>query len=622
MSDTASQFTPTPPPSGSEFTSSPPTGAPAITAGSAVAAPQPARLRLWPGVVIVVLQLLAIFVPEWLSLEPVVQFMAMMFAPMVGGAAIALWWLFASRIRWADRFIVLLVFALCGGAMWLLSHPSVSAGGYGLLLYGLPTATTCWVLWLLVTPFLRWPTRRATLLVVFVLAWGYFTLLRVDGVFGDLTSARNWRWTPTAEQEFMAQNPSVTGEGSSTAQLKLADGDWPGFRGPQRDGRRPGERIRTDWKARPPKEIWRHRVGPGWGSFAVIGKRLFTMEQWDQEEAVVCYDAVTGNRVWVHKDPVRFEEMVGGAGPRSTPTFREGKLFTYGAKGLLNCLDAASGKVLWSRNIVEDTGAKVPYWAFASSPLVTGGLVIVYAGAPEGKALVAYAEATGKPAWSAGEGNESYSSPQLARLGGVEQVLLATELGLSAFDPRTGKVLWVHDWPVEKTARIIQPALLEGGDVLIGTGNSPQSGTRRIHVEQGSSGWTQEAVWTTRAIKPYFNDLVTHKGYFYGFDDNFFTCVSLQDGQARWRARGYDHGQVLLLPDQDLLLITAERGAVALVKANPDKHEELGRFRPFEGRVKVWNHPVVVRGKLYVRNDEWAACYELADDAGDHAAGK
>ena len=395
--------------------------------------------------------------------------------------------------------------------------------------------------------------------------------------------------------------------------LKLQAGDWPGFRGEKRDGRLTGVRIATDWAKNPPKQLWKTRVGPGWGSFTVIGDRLYTQEQRDKDEVVVCYKADTGDELWAHNDTARFTEAVGGAGPRATPTFHDGNIYAYGATGRLNCLVATTGRLLWSRDVVADTGAGVPQWGFASSPLVAHGIVSVFAGAPDGKSVAAYDAVSGEPVWTAGEGQLSYCSPHLATLDGVEQILIATDAGVTAIQPTKGDVLWKHDWASKDMARIVQPAILNDTDVLIGTGMS--IGTRRLHVAKESADWTTKEIWTTKAIKPYFNDLVVYDNHLYGFDTSgMFTCVNLDDGKSRWRERGYGSGQVLLLADQGLLLIVAETGEVALVQAKPDELKELGRFKAFEG--KTWNHPVVAHGKLFVRNGEEMACYQLTEDSG------
>jgi outer membrane protein assembly factor BamB len=542
------------------------------------------------------------------------QFLSLFLAPVVGTLALTCWWLFASRLPWADRLrgLGLLIAGLA--AVFVLGHPTA---GVLLIVYG-PLITTACVLWLVATAFLTWPVRRAGLAVLFLLGCAGFLVVRTEGVTGDFAATWHWRWSLTAEDRLRADIAAgKLGEASTPPSFKvvLQPGDWPGFRGANRDGRVTGVRIAADWNEHPPRRVWRHRVGPGWSSFAVVGGRLYTQEQRDAEELVVCYDAENGEQLWAHADTERFMETLAGPGPRATPTFADGKIYAQGATGLLNCLDAASGKVVWSRDLKVDAGAKVPMWGFAGSPLVVRGLVIV-AGGPDGKGILAYDAASGEPAWSAATGQDSYSSPHLARLRDIEQVLMMTQQGLAAYEPEHGRILWEHDWP-SGMPRMIQPTVLDDADVLIGTSNG--MGTRRIHVQHDGDGWRVEEVQTTRALKPYYNDQVVYRGHLYGFDGNFFTCVSLEDGKGKWRARNYGNGQVLLLADQGLLLVLSEHGQAALVEATPDGMRERCRFqalqwKPPEYEGKTWNHPVVAHGKLFVRNGEEAACYELTEE--------
>jgi outer membrane protein assembly factor BamB len=252
-------------------------------------------------------------------------------------------------------------------------------------------------------------------------------------------------------------------------------------------------------------------------------------------------------------------------------------------------------------------------WGFASSPLVFADTVTVFAGGQETKkGVLAYAAETGELVWWGPTGELSYCSMQLARLAGVEQLVIATDQGLAAFEPRGGKALWTYEWPLQGMYRVIQPAIVGDADVLIGTGMG--IGTQRVHVVHSDGQWNAKEVWPepTRAMRPYYNDFVIHNGHIYGFDSNFFACVNLEDGKGQWKARGYGNGQVLLLPDQGLLLILSETGEVALVDANPESHKERCKFQAIAG--KTWNHPVVAHGKLYVRNGEEAACFELKEE--------
>jgi outer membrane protein assembly factor BamB len=494
--------------------------------------------------------------------------------------------------------------------------------------------------------------RRATMAAAILLACGAWTLVRSDGINGDHVAEFRWRWAKSPEERLLAQAgdqptarpaapaaeapkerpmaqagaepamlPSapaapeipkqqvatqagdqpaaVPGDAAASAGAK-AEGNWPGFRGPGRDGTITGVRIETDWATSPPVELWRRPIGPGWSSFAVRGNLLYTQEQRGDDEVVACYNATTGEPVWTHRDAARFFESNAGVGPRATPTLSNGRVYTFGATGIVNALDAGNGAVVWSRNAASDTGTKVPDWGFSSSPLVVDDVVIV---APAGQ-LVAYDLATGQPRWLGPAGGVSYSSPHRMTIAGVAQVLLLSAAGATSVAPADGKRLWEHAW---RGFPIVQPAVTADGDVLIAA--SGQSGTRRIAVAHGPGGWTVEERWTSIGLKPYFNDFVVHDGHAFGFDGRILACIGLTDGKRKWKGGRYGNGQLVLLPDQDLLLVLSEQGELALVGATPDQFTELARFPAIEG--KTWNHPVLVGDVLLVRNGEEMAAFRL-----------
>src|SRR5262249_48716772 len=229
--------------------------------------------------------------------------------------------------------------------------------------------------------------------------------------------------------------------------------------GPNRDGTLRDVRIATDWNAAPPRLVWKRRIGPAWSSVVVVGDRLFTQEQLGDREAVVCLDAANGRTLWSHQDAARHEDVQGGAGPRATPTFAEGRIFALGATGILNCLDAATGDRQWSRDLAADAGTKTPLWGFSSSPLVVGNRVVVFAGGDSDRTLLAYDTDSGEPGWSAAAGKVSYSSAQLAPVGGATQLLFVSDQGLSAFDPSSGALLWESRPPAGNPGlpRAVQP---------------------------------------------------------------------------------------------------------------------------------------------------------------------
>jgi len=607
-------------------------------------------LRVWPGVIAVAALLVArfgvkAFVPGFTG------FSRGMMWSFWGAGAVLLWWLLLSRARWFERLGGLALMA--GGlyAAWQLRHLSMSL--LWLAGYAVPFLCLALVAGAVAARRMEGTQRRATIAGALLLASLGWLLVRTEGISGDHVLSYHWRWTASPEERLLAQvgrEPALAPAASAspatapaavvpspqptpsapaaaakpvpraaapvpapTAAAPLpsaATADWPGFRGPERDGIVHGVRIATDWSASPPVELWRRAVGPGWSSFAVSGGRLYTQEQRGDDEIVSCYEEATGAPVWTHKDAARFFESNGGPGPRGTPTLAGGRVYTLGATGILNALDAADGHVVWSREAASDAegtrsmggGAtvKVPDWGFSSSPLVVDDLVVV---AMAGQ-LVAYDLATGKPRWTGPKGGVSYSSPQLATIGGVPQVLLANATGLTSVAPADGKVLWEHKW---RGFPIVQPAFTPDGDVLVAIASD--SGTRRLAVAQAKGAWTVEERWTSPGLKPYFNDFVVHEGHAYGFDGRILACLDLASGERKWKGGRYGNGQLVLLAEQDLLLVLSEDGELALVDATPDRFTEVARVPALQG--KTWNHPVLAGDTLLVRNGEEMVAFRL-----------
>lgn len=575
------------------------------TAAPTENSPPPKPLRVWPGVIIVVLQWLA-----WLvlpGLVPEAAMYAMLGGIFGGGLAVLVWWLFFSRARWSERVGAILLMPAAMFVTSRLVHPSIAGGAMGFLLplYGIPVLSLALVCCAVACRRLSIGPRRVLLVVTILVACGALTLIRTGGMSGDGDPDLHWRWTPTPEQRLMALGETEPMSGSAVVTASKTAAIWPGFRGPGRDGVARGVRISTDWSKSPPVELWHRPIGPGWSSFAVAGDVLYTQEQRGDDEEVVCYSVSTGKPVWRHRDTVRFWESNGGAGPRATPTLSDGRVYTLGATGIVNALDAATGAVLWSHNAAADTGAELPGWGFAGSPLVVDDIVVI---ATAGR-LVAYDRAAGKQRWLVVAGRGSYSSPHLATIDGVRQVLLLKAAGVISLAPDTGKELWKHDWPSDG---IVQPSLTADGDVLIGGGSglNPGVGVRRLAVAHGPGGWTAKERWTSPGLKPYFNDFVVHKNHAFGFDGGMLACIDLADGKRKWKGGRYGHGQVILLPDQDLLLVTSEKGELALVGATPDQFKEIARIPAITG--KTWNHPVLAGDVLLARNGEEMTAFRLS----------
>jgi outer membrane protein assembly factor BamB len=581
-------------------------------------------VRVWPGLVIVAVMLLMLFVPPFFIERTKLLFDLLLLAPVFGMAAGLLWWLRYSRAPRFDRIGVTLLFLV----PFLLFATELAVAGVrpmGPLIYGVPAVLTLWVAWLILSRPLPWGIQRFGLYAVVLLGWLGFATLRVEQTDADLVPNLTWRWLARPEDAFASRKaergsaetkPTAANGENNAAQnaIRVNPGDWAEFRGPNRDNRLTG--VNLDVTRFPKaKQLWKVPIGPGWGSFSVVGDRLFTQEQQGESEAIICLDANSGKQIWEHTYTAKFTEQIAGAGPRSTPTVHEGRVYSVGATGMLKCLEAATGSEVWTVGMIAAANAVRVEWGFACSPLVTDGLVIVCTNAgATNKGLTAFDAKTGKVAWQAGQCTHGYSSAQKVSIGGVEQVLLASNYGLESFEPKTGRVLWEHEW-FSSGNRTTQPVVIGDGEFLLGTGVGILA-TRRLKVTKSETGWDVQKVWETRRMSPYYNDGVAYKGHYYGFSGNTFHCVDLADGQEKWSAGAkYGNGQVLLLADQGLLVVSqakrslTEVGSVFVLEANPEDHTELANLPTIQG--KTWNHPSIAHGRLYIRNGVDAACYEL-----------
>ncbi len=562
-------------------------------------------LRLWPGVA------LALLLVTCLYLVPAVAPGAIFFGVMAGfagGAGDSRLVAFFSRAPWLERLGAVAMAAAAMYVAYRFLDVSVARGNMGFQYIGLavPVVSLALVAGAAAGRRLTRGKRWAVMAAFLVVAAAGWTLLRSNGVTGGGMPQLAWRWED-GRGEAAGRRRRALLKGAATPAAPGSPASWPGLRGPGRDGVVPGVRLATDWTASPPVELWRRKIGPGVSSFAISGNLLYTQEQRGEEEIVTCHNLETGEPVWRHHDAARFWDAHVGAGPRATPTLAGGRVYTLGATGILNALDAATGAVVWTRDAAADADAKLPMWGFVSSPLVAGNLLIVQAGS-----LVAYDLATGEKPWVGPPKRSSYSSPQLVELAGIPQILLVGHAATISVAPADGSLLWEHPWP---GIGIVQPALVGTSDLLVSlvdNGASP-IGTRRIALTQGGGEWKVEERWTSSGLKTSFSDVVVHQGHAYGIDGRILACIDLEKGERAWKGGRYGEGQLLLLPDQDLLLVLTEQGELALVEAKPEKFTELARIPLIEG--KTWSQPALVGDVLLVRNGEEMAAFRLPTSA-------
>ncbi|PWU21310.1 MAG: hypothetical protein C5B48_11440, partial [Candidatus Rokuibacteriota bacterium] len=480
---------------------------------------------MWPGVVAALGVVFALFV---VPVAMRAQFMYGMFGGIGAGLAIAVWWVFFSRAPWTERLGAVVVGIVALLAVKRVVDPSVAGAGMGMMLplFGIPIVSLGLVAGALVGRRFAAGPRRAAIAAGILLGSSAFAAVRTGGITGDGVSDLHWRWTKTPEQLLLVQAhdepklpaapaasetpepaaaPAVESTSAPAATVSIPGktaekteaaveestsvptptapakpAEWPGFRGPDRDSVIRGVQIETDWSARPPVQLWRRPIGPGWSSFAVDGDLFYTQEQRGDEEIVAAYHVTSGEPVWRHRDTTRFYESNGGAGPRGTPSLSDGRVYTVGATGIVNALNARTGTVLWSRNLGADAGKKVPGWGFASSPLVISDLVVVAATGT----LVAYDRATGKPRWFGPKHAGGYTSPHRLTRDGADQIVLLTADGITSVAPSSGKLLWEHPYP---GVPIVQPAVTAEGDILLSTGDSMGgNGIKRIAIAHTS----------------------------------------------------------------------------------------------------------------------------------------
>jgi outer membrane protein assembly factor BamB len=400
----------------------------------------------------------------------------------------------------------------------------------------------------------------------------------------------------------------------------LGNGHWPEVHGVQ---------LERDWRSHPPGLVWRHEIGAGWSAFSIVGNQAITQEQRGDQELVTCYRLDSGEPVWNHADTLRFDPgdlqgSVGGVGPRATPTIDGGKVFTQGATGLVNCLDARTGRVIWSQDTIAETGADLATWGKSGSPLIADGMVLVSVGAPADRgvrdkfnsSLVAYDEMTGKVRWAAGNRRASYASPMITTLASIRQVVMINEGYVTAHRLSDGEILWERSWAVEGDTieSAVQPIPLAGDRVLLCKGYG--YGVSLLQVARDAKGkFTAQPVWNPPIIpvmKSKFSNLVVRDGFAYGLDEVLLECIELATGHVAWKQRHhpeFGHGQMMLIGD--VMLVSSETGWLTMVEVSPQSYHELASILELDPADVTWNNPAFSAPYWLVRNAREAACYRL-----------
>jgi len=399
-------------------------------------------------------------------------------------------------------------------------------------------------------------------------------------------------------------------------------GEWPQYRGPGTAGIS-AEKI--NWPAPAPKCLWRVPAPAGFSSFAVSQGRAFTVVSRDVggvlSEVCVALDARSGKELWATPTGLaKYDgggesgtpENKGGDGPRSTPAAHAGRVFVYSWNLVLHCLDAASGKTLWTKDIVAEFGGKNIGWKSAMSPLLDGELLYV-AGGGAGQSLLAFDQASGAVAWKSGGDAITHATPVLATIEGVRQVIYMMQSGLVAVEAATGKPLWRFAFPYS-TCTACSPVV--EGDVVFCTAGYGIGGAA-CQVARDAQSFQARGLWRIKgdtAVASLWSTPVCKDGCLYGmisfkkFGVGPFKCVDLKTGEVKWQQPGFGAGQVLLVRDR--LLALADDGQLVLIEASPVAYKEVARFKAVTG--KCWSTPALSDGLLYLHSTKESACLDLS----------
>jgi len=450
--------------------------------------------------------------------------------------------------------------------------------------------------WLILFSRLVWRKRIAALGVICFVAVVTVALFRYEGVSGDLIPIVKWRWSYVEKAEL----------GDTDVNDSILAGAYPQFLGPNRNATVTELDLSNDWATDGPKLLWRQPIGEAWSGFAISGINAVTQEQQDDSELVTCYHLLTGEKLWESSVSARYDNALGGVGPRATPAIDGGRVYAVGATGELSCLDLTSGKKLWGFNILEKHEAKLPDWGVAGSPLIHDDLVILSPGGRNGSSLVAYDKFTGSVVWAAGNDRAHWSSPVIHEIEGEKQVLIFNAPGVAAHSVKDGSTRWEYPWTRSTgTPRVSIPVRTFGNQFVVSSGYG--AGADLFQVSKSEAVFQAEQKWRSLHLKAKFNNFVFRGGYIYGLDDGVLTCIDAETGRRTWKKGRYGHGQVIL--GDSWLLLMAENGEVMLLDPNPDGAKILGSFDALEG--KTWNPPAIAGPYLLVRNHLEAACYQL-----------
>lgn len=578
--------------------------------------------RLWPIVGLGMLVVGTLFLPSWLGMADSVRFLTIAIGAMVELLLLGGWLVFASRLRAFERAWICMLGAAVLVISFLLQHARI---GVSILLYGVPVAILALAAAVILTSRMDWQRRRWVLLLVWsvpILSW---LLLRSEGYMASFVPQLRWRWTLDNEastERLVRENVGVEDcKCNLPNSVELRSGDWPRFRGPVNDG----QAILGDFDFRnrsiQAKEVWRKPAGPSWGSVIVVGGYLYTIEQRGDDEVIVCLDEASGKHIWESRHAARYIDptQVSGVGPRGTPVFHKGMIYSVGALGHISALRANDGSVVWERDLIKDSRGSVPQWGLSTSPIFDGDRCLIMSSSESGGAVdvICYDALTGDILWMGDDAGSTYSSLQLAQIDGVMQLLMfssarsgdATGQRIVSRATEDGALLWRYQGKGMGNA-MAMPLVIDGSRVIDFDGNE---GAIALQIskrsQDGKPEWIADRQWNQNRMLVEFSDGIVQDGMLIGLSKGLLTAVDLTTGKLLWKKLRLGGGQLIGLAPQGMVLTMSEQGVLSLAHVSKGGAEVVTEWQALEG--KTWAHPILVGTRVYCRNAEQVACYEL-----------
>ncbi len=394
---------------------------------------------------------------------------------------------------------------------------------------------------------------------------------------------------------------------SSVASFAQVGSDWPQWRGPNRDGISKETGLLKQWPKEGPPLVWKTKgAGGGYSSFAIANGRLFTMGLRGEREFIIAFDVANGKEVWATPHGKAFHNDRGD-GPRGTPTVDGERLYALGGSGDLSCLEASTGRIVWTMNVLQKFGGSNTNWGISESPLVIDEKVLVNAGGP-GASIVALNKKDGALIWKSQSDEPGYSSAISVEAGGIKQVVFFTSSRAVGLDLSNGRLLWEYPRPSNNTANVATP-VARGNRVFISSDYGTGGGL--VEIKANGKDVTAREVYFTKEMRNHHSSSVLVGDYLYGFSSSILTAMRFDTGEIVWRDRSVGKGS-LIYADGNLYCLS-ENGVVGLVEATPAAYREKGRFQIPQESLPTWTHPVVAGGRLYLRDQDTIYAFDIRE---------